>query len=439
VYHATHAQSGEPAAAKLLDEHFATSPVTIQRFEREIEVIERIRHPNVVQILEHGRDGDDLPYLMLELLTGSSLADHLTLTGPLSVEETWEILEPLASALDAAHDAGVIHRDIKASNVFLAVEHGRRRVILLDFGIAKLLDVGEPALTGSRELVGTPSCMSPEQICGGPVDARTDVYGLGVLVFRMLAGGPPFLSRIFSVLQQLHLRTAPPSLNTRVPVRPSLDAVILRAMSKDPRGRHATAGAFAGAFRGAMGAPATAEAASQIERSVLAVHVAVHAPSDELTVDTDTILQSVIADLAAARLSLIGATGESVLFSLDLPADPEQARRERSRVVEALLAISRALAGPFVRGRGIRVRLSCHVGELVATPNGEPISGDVLDMAGWVTDVGDEGVFASPEALLGLGLTPQASTGTGGAHLRISGSEDDDRVTAPCAPPPPSA
>jgi eukaryotic-like serine/threonine-protein kinase len=440
VYRAIHARRGTLAAVKLLHEDVAGSPIAVHRFEREIAVIGRIQHPNVVQILEHGRDADGAPYLVMELLAGVSLDEHLVRTGPLRVEEMLEILEPLASALEAAHAMGVVHRDIKASNVFLAEEDGRRRVVLLDFGIAKLLDVREPALTSSRDCIGTPACMSPEQICNAPVDARTDVYGLGVLVFRMLAGQLPFRSSIFAVLQHFHLRAPPPSLGGLVPVRPALEAVVLRAMSKDPRDRHSTVGAFAQALRRAMGAPATADAASFVERRVLAVHAEVRGPDamtpDDLTVDTEAVLQSVMADLAAAGLSVLAATGASVLLRVNLPADPRAEQRLRAAVVEALRVISGAHRARGAGDAGIRVRLSCHVGTIVTTLDEAPVGGDVLDVAGWVSDVAGEGVFASPEVLVGLGILPQDSTGTRGAHLRLDVSADEEgRSTAPCPEP----
>jgi hypothetical protein len=437
VYRAVHATSGTPAAAKLLHEDVASSLIAVQRFEREIAVIGRIRHPNVVHVLEHGRDADGLPYLVMELLAGVSLEEHLVLTGPLRVEEMLEILEPLASALDAAHAVGVIHRDVKASNVFLAEEDGRRRIVLLDFGIAKLLDVGEPALTRSRDCVGTPACMSPEQIRNEPVDARTDVYGLGVLVFRMLVGALPFQSRMLVVLQQLHLCAPPPSLGS---VRPALDAVILQALSKDPRDRHATAGAFVRALRGAMGAPATPDAASFVEHRVLAVHAEVRGPddvaADDLSADTGAVLQSVIADLAAAGLSMIAVTGASALLRVNLPADPRAEQRLRAGVVEALRAISGARTVLSARDARIRLRLSCHVGKIVTTLDGAPVGGDVLDVAGWVSDVAGEGVFASPEVLLGLGILPQASI-AGPPLLVPRDAETEVRPprAAPCAQP----
>jgi eukaryotic-like serine/threonine-protein kinase len=178
-----------------------------------------------------------------ELLVGESLEMHLGRRGRLAGDEVRAILGPVCRALDAAHVRGIVHRDVKASNVFLADDGAARRVVLLDFGVAKLLD-GASGLTSTGDLVGTLACMSPEQILNRSVDPRTDVYALGVLAFRMLTGVPVFAARHPIALQQMHLFTPPRAPSAVAAIGAGFDAVIVRALAKAPEGRQAGAAAF---------------------------------------------------------------------------------------------------------------------------------------------------------------------------------------------------
>jgi eukaryotic-like serine/threonine-protein kinase len=422
IYRAIHTKHGALAAVKVLHDHLTSRPDVVLRFEREIEVVQRIRHPNVVQILEHGLVDGGAPFLVLELLEGITLADHLTARGHLSPGEALEIVGPLVDALEAAHAVGVVHRDIKPSNVFLATEAGHRRVVLLDFGIAKLLDPLEVALTGSREMLGTLACMSPEQIVNDPVDARTDVYGLGVLVFRMLVGALPFESKLFEVLRELHLYGTPPAPSERVRISPAYDEFIRRAMSKAPRDRHATVGAFLHAFRVAAEAPRATGHELRLAHRALAVYAEVQAPAgdaERAEDDCDAAPDAIAADLRKAGLSVVVRTGVSVLLAMDLPADGAQAREARRRAVDAALATFSETGRRPGHDQRVRMRVCVHVGEIITNPDGEPLAGDLLEVARWVPDAADEGVFASPEALEGLAVALPTSAGSGSADLRL--------------------
>ena len=142
-----------------------------------------------MRALDHGTLDDGRPYLVLEYIEGPSLRDAIHERGSLPPAEMLAILEPLCDALATAHALGLVHRDVKASNVILGHDvQGPRRPVLLDFGLVKLLDAEGPGLTSSRSMLGTPAAMAPEQMAGQPVDARTDVYALGLLAFHMLTG-----------------------------------------------------------------------------------------------------------------------------------------------------------------------------------------------------------------------------------------------------------
>ncbi|MDC0679499.1 serine/threonine-protein kinase [Sorangium atrum] len=428
VYRATHAERGTAAALKVLHAELASDLDAVVRFAREIEAIQRLNHPNVVAILDHGRLGSrGAPYYVMELLDGCSLDEHLRARGRLSATDVLALLEPLCSALDAAHRWGIVHRDIKASNVFLAEQGGRRRVVLLDFGVAKLLDAPGPALTSSRHIVGTPTCISPEQILGESIDSRADVYALGVLTYRMLVGEPPFVERSYPMLRQLHLYVDPPRPSTRARVHPALDEVILRAMSKDRRERPPTITAFLGELRAtveASGGTGALSSAAARERQALALYAEVHVepsaleePEDGLLADLEVILPFIAAELVSAGLTTMVQTGSSMLFTVDRPDDPAGDREARRQVVRTALAIYQRLEARSGRDPRVDVRLCLHAGELTDTGKGSPAAGKLLEVAGWVPDQAGEGVFASPELLSDLEI---ATAGEEGALRRIT-------------------
>jgi eukaryotic-like serine/threonine-protein kinase len=254
VFRAEHAESGAPAAVKIMHAELAASAEAVARFTLEIAAMQRVGHPGVLAVIDSGRLPDGRLYLVTELLAGESLEARLAARGRLDPGEILEILEPVCAALAAAHARGIVHRDVKASNIFLAEQGSgaERRVVLLDFGVAKLLDGGS-ALTTTGDLVGTLACMSPEQILNRPVDPRTDVYALGVLAFRMLTGSPPFVAKHPIALQQMHLFTAPRRPSAIAPVDPALDAPVLHALAKAPEGRPEGVEAFLSELRGAAG------------------------------------------------------------------------------------------------------------------------------------------------------------------------------------------
>lgn len=239
VYRAEHQDSGAPAAVKIMHAELAASAEAVARFTLEVAVMQRTRHPSVLSVLDSGRLADGRLYLVTELLIGESLEARLVRGGATSPAEVLAILGPVCAALATAHARGVVHRDVKASNVFLA----GARVVLLDFGVAKLQD-GSAALTATGDLIGTLSCMAPEQILGRAVDLRTDVYALGLLAFRMLTGAPVFAARHPIALQQMHLYTQPRAPGAVAGVDPRFDEVVLRALAKAPERRQNGADVF---------------------------------------------------------------------------------------------------------------------------------------------------------------------------------------------------
>ncbi len=244
VWEAVDAQVGRRVAIKVL-----AVPETMgmreraARMEREARVVSRLAHPNLVTIHEVGRE-EGRPYLVMEFLTGRTLRERLQ-KGPLPLDEAAHVLGQAAAGLDAVHAAGVIHRDIKPGSFMLQLDG---TVKLMDFGLARQED--DTVVTQADMMVGSPTYMAPEQINGEEVGPAGDVWALGVVLYEMLAGRPPFGgSRIAAVLEQITTADPPP-----LRALPSaVQAVLGRALAKDPARRYPSAGALAEHFRAALG------------------------------------------------------------------------------------------------------------------------------------------------------------------------------------------
>ncbi len=230
----------EVVAVKVLHLELVRSIDALTRFQRELEAIERLHHRSVVRAMGHGALDDGRPYLVLEYLEGPSLREVLHERGALPPSEMLEIFLPLCEALMVAHAAGLVHRDVKASNVILARDEAGLRPVLLDFGLVKLIDQVGPGLTSSRSMLGTPAAMAPEQMRGQPVDARTDVYALGLLAFHMLTGQPAFGGAPGVVQSYMQIHGARPRPSTKAEIDPAIDTPIGRALAPEQRDRFAT-------------------------------------------------------------------------------------------------------------------------------------------------------------------------------------------------------
>ena len=254
VYRAEHRLLGRSVAIKVLHAENACSHEGLARFVREARVVNMIRHPAIVDIYEFGELPDARPYFVMELLEGSDVNQLINSQGRFDPQDMLQIITLVCSALDAAHSAGVVHRDLKANNVNVAIRDGRYVVKLLDFGIAKLLapDENTAGLTQAGSRLGTATAMSPEQIRGEPVDQRTDIYALGVLIFHMLTGRYPFLAPTAQETDRMNLEAPAPRPSQSVPATPALDAVVLRCMEKIPDRRYQSAKAVLEALRAAV-------------------------------------------------------------------------------------------------------------------------------------------------------------------------------------------
>lgn len=237
VYSAVHPVIGKRAAIKVIHGELCTNPQAIQRFVDEARAVNQIRHPNIVDIFAFGRLPDQRSYFVMEWLDGETLSVRLS-RGRVPFVEVIELLLQLIDALEAAHETGVVHRDIKPDNVQLVPSRdGRSAVKLLDFGIAKLSG-DEVSHTGPRMALGTPDYISPEQACGEPVDPRSDIYSLGVLAYELFTGRRPFYGENIRQVMTQHVTAPPPSPRTHwADIPETLERLLLGMLAKTPEER----------------------------------------------------------------------------------------------------------------------------------------------------------------------------------------------------------
>jgi serine/threonine-protein kinase len=245
VYLAEHPVIGSRVAIKFLHESMATSADLVGRFYDEARAVNLIGHENIVGIFDLAMVPPNRYYIVMEYLEGQTLSAMLR-AGPVAPPAALEILVQLCDALHCAHERGVVHRDLKPDNVFVLRRHGRDHFVkLLDFGIAKLRDTPAGSHTAAGMIVGTPEYMAPEQCDNRAIDARTDIYALGVMAYQLVTGKLPFAGTSIAQLLLAHLKDPPPPPRQVDPlVHPALEAAILRALAKRPEDRFSDMDAF---------------------------------------------------------------------------------------------------------------------------------------------------------------------------------------------------
>jgi eukaryotic-like serine/threonine-protein kinase len=267
VYRAQHVRMGKIIALKLMHPDVARKRNAVERFRREAQAVSKLDHPNIISVFDSGECEDGL-YLVMEYVPGRDLATILRDEGPLDEPRALRITMQVLEAMREAHDAGIIHRDIKAGNIMLSRTRGPdERVKVLDFGIAKLVSsrrqIGNDEagkLTANADLVGTPNCMSPEQIRGVELDARSDLYSVAALLFELLSGRGPFEGTAFEVLSQ-HLVCPPPSIRSiraEGEFSDQVEAILERGLAKNPEDRFQSAAEMQAALGRTLEAPLVA-------------------------------------------------------------------------------------------------------------------------------------------------------------------------------------
>lgn len=249
VFLAEHTVVERQVAIKRLLPELASIPDAHALFLREARIAGAIRHPNLLEIYDFGYDPEGRPYFVMELAGGGTLAERLA-HGPLLPSQALDLAIGVTEALAAVHAAGYLHRDLKAENVMLARDDRRLVPKLIDFGVARRLDAASEPDDG---VVGTPRMMAPEQIARDRVDARTDLWGIGVLLYELLAGQTPFAPR-GSVREELLAIVTEPPRPLPDTVHPAVRAIVEACLAKDPDDRPASAAALAADVRAARDA-----------------------------------------------------------------------------------------------------------------------------------------------------------------------------------------
>ncbi|MFO0587777.1 MAG: serine/threonine-protein kinase [Polyangiaceae bacterium] len=255
VLEAEHLALGKRVVVKLLRPELCAEPSLVERLRIEAQAMARLQNPHVASVHDLGTTPAGRPYFVLEYLEGHNLAEEMRSRGPLDVAEAIRVALDVLDGLSAAHQAGLVHRDVKASNIFLCApdRHGRRCVKLLDFGVAKVTRTREPRFYPTEEghFIGSPAVAAPEQARGEAVDGRADLYAVGLLLYTMIAGRSPIGGAgVPHAMLAAQVLTVPPPLSSAAaqPVPFTLDAVVAKALAKAPADRYATSAQMAAAL-----------------------------------------------------------------------------------------------------------------------------------------------------------------------------------------------
>ena len=257
VFLAQNSSSGETVAVKVFLPRSTMDKQThknfYRRFLREAQAASELDHPNILPIYSYG-EHHGLPYIVMPYMPGGTLNEYVSNHGPLSLNEAQHYLEQISSALDYAHTHGCVHCDVKPANILL---DGAGHAMLSDFGIVRLMQpedaTTQQPMKSPDTLMGTPEYVSPEQALGEQLDGRSDIYSLGVTLFFLLAGSPPFKAESSIAMALMHVHETPPALGTmRVDITLQIDKVVAKALSKWPKDRFQTAGEFSTAFAEAV-------------------------------------------------------------------------------------------------------------------------------------------------------------------------------------------
>ena len=310
VFRAHDPQLNRHVAVKVLPSFQAEDPTFVERFRQEAQAVARLSHPNIIQVHDFG-DDKGFSYIVMEYLTGGTFNDRLG--RPLPLAETLDLVTPLAHALDYAHGEGIVHRDLKPANVLLD-SAGRSK--LSDFGLARLLE-GSAGLTRADAVIGTPEYMSPEQVLGRPADQKSDLYALGIVVYQMLLGQPPFRGETPSATLMAHIHQPvplPTAIDPEFDLR--LESILIRALAKEPDDRYETAGEFVQA----LSTTAMEIAAEREAQPTLVEPLAPESPPVKEGLDTPTPPVAAPAPPVAAPAPPVAA-----------PTPPEAVRDARRR------------------------------------------------------------------------------------------------------------
>ncbi|HRE49752.1 MAG TPA: serine/threonine-protein kinase [Aggregatilineales bacterium] len=328
VYRARQTTMKRDVAIKVITQQHAGDTEFTKRFEREVETIASLSHAHILKVFDYGKH-EGMVYLVMELLTGGSLADKIS-AGAIPPKKVKALLNQITSALDYAHRRGIIHRDLKPQNVMLD-EGGN--AFLTDFGIAKIVSSNQAATaTKAGAIMGTPYYMAPEQWRGDPVDARTDIYALGTILYEMLLGRLPFDADTAFVLMHKHVNEPPPLAELREKFSVAVSHAVSTAMAKDPAQRYASAGDLAKAFEDALEGTFLSDTTSPPIVTLIDV------PLERATGTMPTVGASTMGRASTVIGEGGGSTPSGTPTSLFKPGEEPQAK-QRGWLIPALVGV----------------------------------------------------------------------------------------------------
>ncbi len=397
VYLGKHVLMDKTVAIKVLRASLAMDDDVVRRFSREAKAASRISHPHAVSVTDFGESENGVVFLVMEYLAGLTLKDVIKSEGPMKVDRVAEIVRQVTGALDAAHEQGVVHRDLKSDNIMLSQTNGGDWAKVLDFGIAKIQqsETMDADITAANLVIGTPQYMSPEQCSqSSKIDARSDIYSLGIIIYEMLSGQLPFTGESPTVIMMKQVQDPPPSiLDARPDISPALAAVVSKALAKQPDDRFQTAGELSTELAQAV----TTTNAAQIAAPVTVPNQPV-APVDD---DED--------EATLVRPREAAAAAEFVPVAEPEPPPPVTLRPWRILAPAAIVLVAVfALVFFLTRGSGQnQANVNANVPGLQVDPNSQPVQ-----TTGTPTGESERNIQAQPV----LSATPQLVITESGAN-----------------------
>ncbi|MGZ3456492.1 MAG: serine/threonine-protein kinase [Polyangiales bacterium] len=344
---ATHVELDQQVAIKCLLPEAAKNATAVDRFAREARACAKLRGENVVHVTDVGILESGAPFMVMEYLQGEDLEQHLLTRGPLAVDDAIHYVLEACAGLSEAHAAGIIHRDLKPANLFLATRSDTGCVLkVVDFGISRLLEAPRNNLTSTQDLMGSPLYMSPEQLRSlHDVDERADIWAMGIILYELLAGVPPFQGDTLPQICSAVLVNEPPSLaEVRSELPEGLHAVVAKCLEKDADNRYRTATELAEAL--AMYAPARSAATlARIARMSMSQGIEMAPPSSHALIDVraDTAFVEAPAPVRGSRWKVVGIVLAVVLAAI---ASFALGRRHMTSPAVAPAASSLAASSP---------------------------------------------------------------------------------------------